>query len=116
MRNYRKLIIIAMVFGLTMVANSTVFAGCGGNVCSGLIDRLYTDSAGTLFIATDGDESKLTNCTSPLGVYVTMSASDSNFDRKYAMMLTAFSLGKSIGLRTVDSSPSCAVSYVFVDN
>lgn len=114
MPNCRQLIMTVMVFGMIIMANSAAFAACDEIRCYGKIQRLYMDSSGTLYIATDGDETSL-NCTSPANVYVTMSSSDPNFDRQYAMLLTAFSLNQKVGLRIVVGSETCAVSYAYMD-
>jgi hypothetical protein len=72
-------------------------------------------SDGNLRIATDGDETLL-NCTAVNDVYVTLQTDDPNFNRKYALLLTAYTLGQDVGIRMVEGSPNCAVSYFYVDN
>ena len=110
----KRAILPALFLG-SLFLSTSAFAACSTIICEGTIERLYTDSAGVLYIATDGDESQL-NCTSPLNVYVTMDPSDPNFDRKYAMMLTSMSMGYPVGLRIIDNDPNCAVSYIYTDN
>ncbi len=90
-------------------------AACSSKICVGKIERLYTNSAGGLYIATDGDETKL-GCNAKAGVYITLQPEDANFDRKYALLLTAISLDKQIGLRIVDGSDPCLLSYIFMNN
>ncbi len=88
-------------------------AACTSTTCTGKVERAYF-SGNTLYVATDGDESAL-NCTSPAGKYVTIPASDPDFDRKYAMILTAMASNFDIGLRVIDNDPACALQYVFMD-
>lgn len=112
--HYIKMFFVAvMVVGFSLITNSLVFAACSDVSCVGKIQRLYID-AGTLYIATDGDE-KLLNCTPPAGVYVTMPVADESFKTKYAMVLTALSLDLPVGLRIVNGSATCSVAYVYMD-
>lgn len=113
--NYKKAITLCLSIGLILSISNTAFADCSADRCVGSIQRLYTDSTGTLYIATDGNEKAL-SCTAPAGVYITMPADDENFDRKYAMMLTAMTLENTVGLRIVGGSSNCALSYVYMDN
>ena len=114
MHYYRKLVFVAMVVCLCAGISGAAFADCSTTVCTGQIQRLYTDSSGTLYIGMDGDESLL-NCTSPAGQYITLTDDDQYHDRKYAMLLTAMSLGANVGLRIVDGSDNCELSYVYMD-
>jgi hypothetical protein len=70
---------------------------------------------GNLRIATDGDETVL-NCTPVDGVYLTLQTDDPNFNRKYALLLTAYTLDQDVGIRIVEGTSNCAVSYFYVDN
>lgn len=114
MKTFQKLTLAAFIFGLTMIFSSTVFADCSNIQCVGMIERLYTNSNGTLYVATDGDETAL-DCTPPAGVYMTLDPADPNFNRKYAMLLTAFSLNQEIGIRIINGSSTCAISYFYID-
>ncbi len=114
MNIFQKLTFAAVAFCLVVIFNSTSFADCSSTQCVGMIERLYTDSNGILYIATDGDERAL-DCTPPANVYMTLDPADPNFNRKYAMLLTAFSLNQEIGIRIVNGSPSCAISYFYID-
>ncbi len=109
-----SLLVSLTVVVFCLVAGSVAFATCSSTTCYGKVTRVYV-SGGTLYIATDGDETQL-NCTSPSGVYVTIPTSDSMFDAKYATLLTAMSLGKKVGLRIVDNDANCKVSYIYMDN
>lgn len=114
MKIYKKLAFSTLLISAATVFNSTAFAGCSSTRCVGAIERLYINSAGNLFIASDGDETSL-DCTAQNGVYMTLPASDPNFDRKYALLLTAYSLGQDVGIRIVNGSSNCAVSYFWID-
>ena len=114
MKTSQRLTFSTLLLGIITVLSSTAFADCSSNRCVGEIERLYTNSAGTLYIGSDGDETML-DCTSPNDVYMTLEASDPNFNRKYAMLLTAYSLNQEIGIRIVVGSPNCAVSYFYID-
>lgn len=111
----KNVIVLVLTIGLFMMSGNVAFADCSDTVCVGTIERLYINSLGVLYIASDGDESNL-DCTSPAGKYVTLLPTDENFDRKYAMMLTAMSLEKNVGLRVVTGSSQCELSYVYMDD
>ncbi len=115
MKTASKKIAGFIVVGLVLFAAGFASAACSSTVCTGKIERLYTNAQGTLYIATDGNEQAL-NCTAPAGKYISMPATDENFDRKYALLLTALSLDKPVGLRIVTGSSDCALSYIFMDN
>lgn len=93
---------------------SLAFADCSTIRCTGLIERLYFTADGRLLIATDGDELAL-NCTAPGDVYITMTSESPVFNAQYAMLLTAQSLGQEIGLRIVEGSDNCELSYITID-
>jgi len=105
--------VLFSVFVVVLVFAGAANADCSATNCNGKIERAYFSGA-RLFIATDGDETAL-NCTSPAGVYVTIPTSDPDFDRKYAMVLTAMSLDATVGLRIVEGDAHCSLSYIFMD-
>lgn len=111
---FRKLLLVVMVVALTLTVNTMAFSACSTNSCVGTIQRLYTNSAGLVYIATDGDERAL-DCESPASVYITLPADDENFDRKYALLLAAALKKQQVGLRIINGSENCALSYVYVD-
>ena len=115
MQKFKQIvIIIVMALGVSFVADSAVFGACRNTICVGEIQRLYMTSATSLYIATDGDESVL-NCSSPANRYLTMSTDEPNFNRKYAMLLTAMSTKMRVGLRIIENSRNCSVSYIYMD-
>jgi hypothetical protein len=116
MRSFKKSILAASLTALAALFwSSTTVADCGSLSCYGAVQRLYMAFDGNLRIATDGDETLL-NCTAVSDVYVTLQADDPNFNRKYALLLTAYTLDQDVGIRIAEGSPNCAVSYFYVDN
>ncbi|PHR27873.1 MAG: hypothetical protein COA36_07895 [Desulfotalea sp.] len=114
MRNLKpfNIAIIFLLFGILQC--SLAFADCSTKICVGLIERILMDSEGTAWIATDGDERSL-NCSADSGVYVTMTTASPVFKEQYALLLTAQSLGQVVGLRIIEGSENCAVSYIYLD-
>ncbi|MFT5697854.1 MAG: hypothetical protein ACI8ZB_000708 [Desulforhopalus sp.] len=104
----------ATLFCFVTIFYTTALADCNTTQCYGLIERLYVNEAGTLYIATDGDETAL-NCTSPADVYIVMLPNDTSFNRKYAMLLTAMTMEKKVGLRINEGSVNCSLNYAYVD-
>lgn len=106
---------VAIVFLFFGILQSTLaFAACTQIACRGQIERILMDSRGIAYIATDGDEQAL-NCTSPGGTYITMTKESSVFNQQYALLLTAQSLGQEVGLRIVEGSSNCTLSYILLD-
>lgn len=115
MRNYCRFIIVALLVSFTFVFNSIAFADCSATACVGKIMRLYSDNAGNVLIGTDGDE-RVLDCTSPADVYITLPNTDPNFDRKYAMLLTAMTLDQAVTIRAITGSTNCSVGYIAIDS
>lgn len=111
----KKGIIGILVFVLSVLSNTMVFADCSTTTCVGKIKRLYHNSEGLLYIATDGDEGNL-DCDAVSGRYVTLPPGDEYFDRRYAMLLTAMSLQKKVGLRIITGSDNCSLSYIYMED
>ncbi|MBM9513712.1 hypothetical protein [Desulfogranum marinum] len=108
-------VFILALIGFSGMMASNLFAACSSTTCYGKIHRIYYHSSGVLYIETDGDESVL-GCTSPSGAYVTLPSDDPNFNRKYAMLLTAISQQMPIGLRIYTGSPTCEIAYLYLDD
>lgn len=89
-------------------------AACNAKMCIGKVVRLFLNNS-KLYIATDGDERAL-NCTAIANSFVSIPQSDPLFDQKYALLLTAVSLNKKVGIRIVESSAGCTVNYVYMDS
>ena len=110
----KQLFILLSLLACLIVLSSHVYAACSTTKCEGKIERLYITD-GLLYIGTDGDETNL-NCSAVAGVYITLPVSNPDFKNYYAMMLTSMSLGNQIGLRIVDLSGGCKLSYAYIDN
>jgi len=111
----KKILVGILAFSFSVIFNTAAFSACSSNICVGEIERLYTNSAGLLYIATDGDETAL-DCNAVANVYITLPADDEHFNQKYALLLTAMSLNKTVGLRIINGSDNCSLSYVYVEN
>ena len=109
----KQLFILMSVLVCLVVFSANVYAACSSDRCYGKIERLYI-SGNELLISTDGDEAVL-NCNAPNDVYVTIGIGDPNFKNYYAMMLTAMSLDNNIGLRIIEGSNRCTVTYTYTD-
>lgn len=105
---------ISLIF-FCFLASSNVFAECTADRCDGLIEELFYNNAGNLFIATDGDEANL-DCDSAGDIYVMLDKNDQYFDRKLAMLLTASSASQEVGIRINNGSTNCTVNYVVVNS
>ena len=114
MKTCQKWIFSTVLMGTLTAVNSLAFADCSATTCYGAIQRLYVNTNGNLYIASDGDERNL-DCDPVAGVYMTLPATDPNFNRKYAMLLTGYSLNQDVGIRIVTGSSNCTVSYFYID-
>ena len=115
MKKFTKCLTLLLGMCLMAIAlTDNAYSACSTTACVGKITRVYI-SGNTLYIATDGDETAL-NCDSPAGVYVTIPTSDPMLDEKYATLLTAMSLGNTVGLRIIENDPNCALLYVYMNN
>jgi hypothetical protein len=110
----KQLVIFMSLLACLVLFSANVYAECGSDRCYGKIERLYSNG-NILYISTDGDESFL-DCSSPAGVYVTISTDNPNFKNLYAMMLTSMSLNNMIGVRIENGSSSCNLLYTYMDN
>lgn len=110
----RIMFVTVIAVGLLLSFSAASMAACSTIACSGQVQRLYF-SGNYLYIGTDGDESSL-NCTAAAGAYVAIPVSDQFIDEKYALLLTAVSLGKNATIRINENSNPCTVNYVYMDN
>jgi len=110
----RLFIVTVLGIGLLLTFSASSMAACSTVLCEGKVSRLYF-SGDFLYIGTDGDEKAL-NCTSPGGTLVSIPASDQFIDEKYALLLTAVSLDKKVGIRINENSATCTVNYVYMNN
>lgn len=90
-------------------------ADCSGNGCSDVyVDRLYLTSAGTVYVGTSGDETKL-SCAAEGGVYVSLILADPAGKIMYATLLAAQATNRPVFLRTESNSVGCRVLYMTLD-
>jgi len=93
--------------------SSLTYADCSAGYCSDVkIVELYINANGNIYVATDGDESKLTCATvSNGGTHVTLKTSDANSKEIYSALLASQRAGKKVGIRTDDQN-GCNILYV----
>lgn len=92
---------------LTFPAN----AECSAAGCVGLVDQVYVEANGGLWVQTSGNET-LANCTADSGVYLRLPAEYTRLKEVYATLLTAQVLGWQVYLRVVEGSNPCTIWYV----
>jgi hypothetical protein len=68
-------------------------------------------ATGTLYVGTDGDETKLT-CGGVSGVYMSLKEGDVGKNAMYSLLLTAKTTGKAVSIKIVEGSPTCKVQYI----
>jgi len=109
----KKVLMSVLAMGaITMSAN----AACDSTGCYGVtIDRMYVTSGGTIYVGTSGTESAL-NCTSPGGVYMSVSHDATGKNAIYSLMLTAQTTKKKINLRAAEGSASCNILFATLDS
>ena len=107
---------LKLIFAIGLFLTSgAAYAACSGPICSDvLVERLYVNANGVVYVSTDGVETAL-NCTAVSGIYVTLYHTDTNFDAIYSTLLAAKLVEKTVGIRIEDSSSDCRILYVTVD-
>jgi len=111
----RLMLVSVIAVGLLLSFSAASMAACSSLICIGKVSRLYF-SGDYLYIGTDGDEKAL-NCTSPAGgTLVSIPVTDQFLDQKYALLLTAVSLDKTVGIRINENTATCTVNYVYMNN
>ena len=114
----RFMLQIAMLVGVMTVGlgfTTDVHAACGGAICTGRVNRLYTQSLGptNVYVDTDGIERNL-SCTAVAGVYLILSPSQPLFSQVYESLLKAVTFGKPVQIRLPASGP-CQIQYVVLE-
>jgi len=116
----RKLNVKTLNIGFVLVIGLFVSVGvaraaCSGLVCSDvLVERLYVNANGVVYVATDGVETTL-NCSPVSNIYLTLYHTDANFNAIYSTLLAAQLAGEKVGIRIIDGSSNCRVSYITID-
>jgi hypothetical protein len=110
----RAVILAATLAGGVVSFPLASFAECGGNRCTGKIDRIYPHTGGVVYISTDGDERNLA-CIASEGVYITLLPSQPLFTQIYDALLQALVNDKTAIVRIAVGSNPCRLSYVTID-
>lgn len=74
------------------------------------VDLLYVNTAGTIYIGTSGDESKL-SCPAASGNMVVLDITQPGGNAIYSLLLTAQTSNKKIYVRVDETSNNCKVLY-----
>ena len=92
---------------------SFAYAECTATYCAEVtIEELYVNANGNIFVATSGDESKLTCTTvSGGGTHITLRTADSNYKEIYSALLASQRAGKKMDIRTDDQN-GCNIVYI----
>lgn len=101
-----------LTLALSLFSFTATNAECDAKFCNGKIKRLVINDSG-ISIRTDGNHSNL-NCAATNG-YVQLHNSHIQFDRIYAMLLTAASTNQQITIRIDEGSTNCTVQYTYMD-
>ena len=106
----KKIVASVLLMGaLSISAN----AACAGNNCSNVLIEKIVVTQGTMFIATSGNETGLTNCTPTAGVFISMSSTSPTTKALYSALLTAETTKKKVKVRTKDTpGAACQVDYI----
>lgn len=99
-----------------LLAANVTYAACVTNSCVDVyVTMLYTHSdAGWVYIGTDGDE-PLLDCTPVSNKFLTLLTTDANFDAVYSTLLAAQLADKKVGIRILNGSNGCTVTYVTLE-
>ena len=106
----KKILMSAITMGaLSISAN----AACVGNNCSNVdVEKIVVTQA-TMYIATSGTETGLTNCTPVSGIFITLSSVDAASKAIYSALLTAQTTHKKVKIRTKDTPGArCQIDYI----
>ncbi|PCK05171.1 MAG: hypothetical protein COA42_18530 [Alteromonadaceae bacterium] len=95
--------------------SSLSFSDCQPHACvDEYIEKIYTNTNGTVYIATSGDETKL-NCTPESGIYLTLLLSEPAGEAIYSTLLAAQIANKKMLLRVNEGTSGCKVAYVTLE-
>lgn len=112
-KHLSKLLFVPLIF--LLLVSSHASASCNGIACSAiLVDTIYANISGNVYIATSGTETNL-NCTPASNVYLTLEMDQPGSYTIYALLLEAQKSSKAIKLRIYDNSSGCKVKYAVYD-
>ena len=105
---------ILLVLFAIFISNS-VFAECGGNNCNFVkITEMHVFYDGTVWVATTGTETNLTNCTTSSSM-IKVDTTTVGGKNIYSALLSAQARDKNVQLRTMDNTNPCQVHYAVVE-
>ena len=100
-----------LLIPLLLYSTSSFSEDCTTWGCTSKISELYINTDGSIYVSTDGDETKA-NCTTVSDIYFTLNPSTGNAKEVYSSILAAFMTGKKIQLRIKEGHAECELSYV----
>lgn len=106
-----KLLLACLLIALPAIS----FAVCKNDNCSNVhVNRLQpsTNSAGTVYIGTSGDEPLMTDYTALNSELFTLYLSNSGSEAVYATLLAALTTDRPVDVVAKVGSTGCEVSYV----
>lgn len=100
----------AAAFIAALAFTAVAYAECYSGGCAEVyVDELYPDSGGA-WIQTSGNET-LANCTVDSNIFLRLSGGP-GFDAMYATLLAAQISEKKVGIRIIEGSNPCTITYV----
>lgn len=105
--------VIRLLVGLIMTFSSfNSFAGCASHRCNSTIKTLYASSrdSGVVFVSLTSPTAAL-NCQLVENTYLSLKKDHPLFREIYSMLLTAKATEAEVGLRIVENSADCKISY-----
>ena len=99
--------------GLLAVGLPVANAGtCTGGACYDvLINTLYVNATGDVYITTDGVVTWL-NCAPLSGVFLTLQRAAGNFSQVFGLLTAAQFAGHKLNIRINDGSNGCTIAYI----
>ena len=106
----KKVLMSVLTLGaLSISAN----AACAGKSCNNVDIEKIVVTQTTIFVATSGAETSLTNCTPAANVFITLSSTDVSSKAIYSALLTAQTTKKKVKIRTKDTpGATCQIDYM----
>lgn len=108
-KTFSKVLVVAAVM-FPVVSQ----AECGANSCVGTIERVFLNQGGVLALRLNDLDIRDTSCTLSSN-YARLEPTNANFNRFYAMALTAYAGQTPITVRIIPSSASCEIQYLVME-
>lgn len=110
-KRYLCRLIASAVAVVACLAPGAAYADCAGGWCTGVkINYVFTSGSVDGWISTTGTEAGL-SCTPESSKLIRVSATSSNAQQLYAMILTAYTSGQTVDVRTTETG-TCTVGYI----